>query len=214
MAAANPARGTNKYETRLSPELMNRFKHYNVQPDFDSFRAWGLSNRLHPLVLGYLAFDQSKLYAEKETEETAFPTPRSWKSVSDLITAYEDADIAIDALHYEISSDIGTGAALEFCGWCKISDQLPDVDLIIQGEESDIPRSPDVLHAIVASVTASIRQHSEDISISELENVFEYILSFPSDFIALFVKNLRDIEGLNLKLMKVAAYKDWCDDEV
>ena len=118
IAAANPARGTKKYETRMTPELLNRFRQYNVQPDYESFKQWGTENELHKFVMGYLAFDHSKLYAQNEQEDTAFPTPRSWKSVSDLLKAYDGEFVNVSDLHYEICSDIGVGEAFEFEGWC------------------------------------------------------------------------------------------------
>lgn len=214
IAAANPARGTSKYETRLSPELLNRFKQFNVQANYDSFRDWAIVNKVHPYVLGFLSYDNTKLYSDSESEATAFPTPRSWKSVSDLLTAYgvgKDSDISIDDLHFDISADLGVGTSLEFEAWCSVYAFLPVTSDIFSGKETKLPQTPDVLHAMIASMTSYIESHIKDISIIELRNACRYAYRFPVDFAALFYRNIKEIDGMNLKLMMVEEYRLWCE---
>ena len=207
IAAANPARGTAKYETRMAPALMNRFRHFNVQPEFSSFREWGIKESVHPYVLGYLSYDQSKLYASSETEDVAFPTPRSWKSVSDTLKVNEGCYKDITDLHYDIVCDIGPGVALEFETWCKVYTMLPDTVGIIGGIEKKLPKTPDVMHALIASLTSYISEHKNEISEKELQNVFRYIQKLPADFRTLFIMGIKDIEELKLKLMKLPDYR-------
>ncbi|MCR5106305.1 MAG: AAA family ATPase [Eubacterium sp.] len=218
-AAANPARtssakkadGMGPKETKMTPELLNRFRQFLVKPDMDSFREWAIANKLHPLVLGYLSFDNSKLYAASEMETTAFPTPRSWKSVSDLLKAYDGPDdMDISDLHYDIAGDLGKGVALEFESWCSVSEFLPDIRYIFTGQETKLPRTPDVLHAVIASMTTYIEDHIKRMPVSEMRNACKFVNRFPVDFAALFYRNIRDIEGVNLRLMKVTEYSEWC----
>ena len=211
IAAANPARGSSKYETRMSPELLNRFKQYNVQADYDSFRDWAIGNKVHPYVLGYLSFDHSKLYAPSESELTAFPTPRSWKSVSDLLNSYDMEELSIDDLYYDIAGDIGVGIALEFEAWCSVYSFLPSTKDIFSGKEIKLPQTPDVLHALIASMTEYIEHKFDDISIIELRNALRYVSRFPVDFAAMFYKNIKEIDGMNLKLVMTEEYREWCD---
>ena len=212
IAAANPARGTNKYETRLSPELMNRFKHYNVQPDFDSFREWGIKENIHPYILGYLSYDESKLYADSESEAIAFPTPRSWKSLSDLLNAYENEYDSVEELHFDIAGEIGTGAALEFEAWCVVYQYLPVTENVFKGIENNYPKTPDVLYALISSMTVYVTRKKTEISNDELRNACVYADRFPADFRTLYYKNLSDIEGIELKLMKVPEYLAWVEE--
>ena len=44
IAAGNIEETEDGVETRLRPELLNRFKHYYVSPDFVSWRSWALEN--------------------------------------------------------------------------------------------------------------------------------------------------------------------------
>ena len=210
-SAANPARGTSKYETRMSPELLNRFRQFNVQPDYDSFKEWAISNKIHPYVLGYLSYDNSKLYAPSETEATAFPTPRSWKSVSDLLTAFDGPEMDVNALHHDICGDLGTGVGLEFEAYCQVYRFLPDTVGIFKGRETKLPQTPDVLHAIIASMTTYIEKNINKMSAAELNNGCRYANRFPVDFSAMFYRNIKEIDGAMLKLMRTEEYRIWCE---
>ena len=214
IAAANPARGTSKYETRMAPELMNRFKHFNVQPDFDSFRTWGIAEGLSPYVMGYLSYDNSKLYAGNEGQDIAFPTPRSWKSVSDLLKVYDGQYGSVKDLHYDIAGEIGTGAALEFEGYCDLYSKLPATEEIFRGTAKACPRTPDVMYGLVASMTTYIMAHIETISDVEMTHAIQYMdnMKFPPDFQTLFYRNLQcmqENERFRLLLMKLPKFMDW-----
>ena len=211
IAAANPARGTTRYETRMAPELMNRFKHFNVQPDFDSFREWGIGEKIHPFVLGYLSYNQSKLYATSESEEIAFPTPRAWKSVSDTLSAFEGSYSDIQDLHYDIAGEIGVAEALEFEAWCGVFAMMPNTENIFRGTEKNMPKTPDVMHALIASMTVFISRKVKNITSAELRNASRYVSRFPVDFATLYYRNIREIDGVKLRLMKVPEYLDWAE---
>ncbi len=211
IAAANPARGTENYTTRMAPELMNRFKHFNVQPDYDSFREWGIGEKLHPFVLGYLSYDRSKLYADTESRDIAFPTPRSWKSISDTLNAFDGIYKNLDELHFDIAGEIGTGNALEFEAWCSVFAYLPDTGNIFRGMEKTYPKTPDVMHALIASMTSYINKKGKNIRPAELQNACSYVSRFPVDFATLFYRNIREIDGIKLRLMKVPEYLQWAE---
>ena len=207
LAAANPARDMSTYSTRMKPELLNRFQHYNIQPEYESFREWGIHNQIHPFVLGYLSYDYSKLYADEEGRDTAFPTPRSWKSVSDTLMLHSEQ--TVDDLYIQISSDIGTATALEFRGWCMVFRDLPLTAEIFRGAEIRYPQGPDGLHALIASMTAYVSEHREMILKEELQYACSYASRFPVDYATLFYRNLVAIEGMKIRLMQVPDFLAW-----
>lgn len=209
IAAANPARGTKNYETRMAPELLNRFRQYNVQPDYDSFKQWGSENELHEFVMGYLAFDHSKLYAKNEQDETAFPTPRSWKSVSDLLKAYDGDFEKVSDLHYEICSDIGVGEAFEFEGWCDNYKELPLMEEVFEGTATKKPNTPDAMYALISAMIEYVKKNSELIYGTEIKHAYRYLSRFPEDYIAMFFVGIKDIDGMIAKSMKVDEFKEW-----
>lgn len=209
IAAANPARRTKKNETKMLPELMNRFRHFNVKPDFESFRRWGIANDIHPYVLGYLSYNNSKLYASSESESIAFPTPRSWTSISNMLKAYDGSFESVEELHNGISAEIGTGDAIEFESWCEAFYSLPDTYRIFEGKEKKFNKSPDVLYALVGSMIMFISSKSSSIAIDELRNACKYVDKFPADFRALFYRYFEDIDSVKALKFKVPEYMDY-----
>ena len=209
IAAANPARGVGENQTKMAPELMNRFKHFNVQPDYDSFKEWGEKVNVHPYVLGYLSYDRSSLYSNSESAEVAFPTPRSWKSVSDTLHAFEGDFESVSDLHYNIAGEIGTGAALEFEGWCEVYNFIPSVERIAVGKETNLPGAPDVISALISSILTFIKKHGKTIKPAYLRNLCVYAGRFPEDYQMLFYIELRGIKDVATKLMGIPEYCDW-----
>ena len=69
--------------------LANRLLHIEILSDFDSWYEWALQHKIDKRILGYLAFDNSRLNVEPDIEELAFPTPRSWEFVSKLLQITE-----------------------------------------------------------------------------------------------------------------------------
>ena len=132
---------------RMPNALANRMLHFQIDVHFDSWRSWAVRSRIHPLVLGYLSYDQSKLYCEPEgKEEVAYPTPRTWAFVSELLFA---SGVAGDGnlpgeLHYLLGACIGVGAAVAFEGWCNVYRDLPPTEEIFAGKQPtfSMPSSP------------------------------------------------------------------------
>ena len=63
--------------------LANRFLHYHVEPDFDSFRSWAGRSGIHEQVLAFLAFRPTLLH-KPEARNPAWPSCRSWEMASEL----------------------------------------------------------------------------------------------------------------------------------
>lgn len=193
---------------RMPGALSNRLMHFEIRVDFDSFYAWAVKEQLHPFVLGFLSFDSSKLYLEEhDADDVAFPTPRSWKFVSDILKAAEVSQPS--EAHHLIGGCIGAGTALEFEGWCRIYRELPDIKDIFEGKCTVFPKKPDVLYALVSSLTARILEDQALMTDEELKNVCEYMKRLPVDFAAKFYRSISGADGLRLRLMKLGPFQDW-----
>lgn len=184
---------------KMPKALCNRMKHFCICPDYESWRAWAVENGVDGRIIGYLAFDNSRLCAEPGPSDLAYPTPRSWNFVSeDLQTmACDPAQI-----HDLISANVGADVALEFENWCKVYQELPSVSDILKGRCRIYPKSHGALYALVASLTVALRDKSERVTQTELENVCAYAKCFPADFAMSFFMDLNRLESLRLKLMK------------
>ena len=128
-----------------------------------------MSHNVNPYVLGYLTFDRSKLYAsETGSDDMAFPTPRSWMFVSNILNAMEGKHP--QELYHTISGCIGTGTALEFVNWCKSYKDIVPIDDIFAGKASSYPRRHDELYALVCAISAYVSGNKEKITVSGLSN--------------------------------------------
>ena len=88
--------------------LANRFIHLDLTPDFDSFKAWGISTqRVSEQVLAFLAF-------------------RSWVMADQL----RKAGLSIEPA-------IGPCASAEFDAFCAIYQGLPNLESVLKGKSKE-----------------------------------------------------------------------------
>jgi hypothetical protein len=66
--------------------LANRFVHLEVEPDPDSFRAWGIENGIAESILAFLAFRPALVHTI-DAKHPAWPSPRSWVMANALLQA-------------------------------------------------------------------------------------------------------------------------------
>ncbi len=191
---------------RMPKALANRLLHFEICADFESWYDWAVENKLDERVIGYLAFDNSKLNMEADVEELSFPTPRSWEFVSRLLKLTQKTP---EEMHELLSGCIGVSNASEFEAWCRVYQELPAVADILSGKHVALVKGTDTTYALISSLLTCIAQRSKCISERELENTCQYASRFPADFSALFFRGLLKVDGMNLKLMKVSAFNDW-----
>lgn len=200
---------------RMPSALANRMMHFEIAVDFQSWSKWAITyGNVHPFILGYLSYDNSKLYMEERNlDEVAFPTPRSWMFLSNILHAIgENEDMG--KLFGLISGCIGMGTAAEFQGWCRVYQYLPKPEEIFQGKAVECPKSPDVLYALIAVMTTYAVKKEEEglgkgLSMEELENACAFCNKLPADYATCFFFNLMEIESLRLKMMRCVSFTSW-----
>lgn len=192
---------------RMPKALANRLIHFEIRADFDSWYAWAMENGVDKRVIGYLAFDNSRLLVEAGVEDLAFPTPRSWEFVSRLLQATGKEP---EQLHELIAGCIGASYAGEFENWCRIYKRLPSVqEILSSGQRVERPKGTDVMYALISSLLSCISQKRDTITEKELENVCGYVSGFPADFSVLFFRGLLKVEGMNLRLASNSVFSAW-----
>lgn len=191
---------------RMPKALANRLIHFEIVSDFDSWYEWALRHDIDERVIGYLAFDNSRLNTEPDIEDLAFPTPRSWEFVSRLLKTTGKSPTEVHGL---ISGCVGVSNALEFENWCQVYHKLPKVMDILAGKCKVRVKETDVIYALISSLLACISSRKDTISTRELENVCAYTSQFPADFSAMFFRGLLAIDGMNLQLTKVSGFAAW-----
>ena len=106
---------------RMPSPLANRFRHINMEVNFEDWSIWATNNKVHPDVIGYLTYSKADLFDfDPKTSSQAFATPRSWNYVSEILST-EGFDSASDFQQKaEVAGAIGEGMAIKFCEHRKI----------------------------------------------------------------------------------------------
>lgn len=189
---------------KMPKELANRLLHFELVPDFNSWKVWAEENEIDERVVRFLSFDQKMLQAEPQTTEVAFPTARSWTFVSDLLktTGARPADI-IQA----ISGCVGYTTAVEFVKWCATYDDLPIIARICSGQEDIYPNENDVLFTLTENLVDTVRNNA-DLKAIEIQNVLHYVEKFPPDFISVFLDGIHKDDNVRARVRRIAGYRE------
>jgi len=161
-------------------------------------------------VLGYLTYDSIKLYeSESGSDDVAFPTPRSWTFVSDILNSMNGVKPRM--LYHLISGCIGCGLALEFVNWCDSWKDIVPAEYIFEGRKITYPRNPDSLHAMISAVTAYAADRKAELTNHELTNCCRFAEGLPVDFKSVLYLNLLAIRELKLKLINIKPFRNWLE---
>lgn len=207
IAAGN--RTTDKSVAYKMPKaLANRLMHVEVEWNFASWKEWAISSRINDKVIGFLSFRQNYLMGfESGNDDLAFPTPRAWEMVSNLLNGISDD---IDDMYSLVAGIVGTGIAVEFRTWSKVYKDLPSVEDIFEGKMPPLPKNTDAMYALVSTMTNYARSQKDDII--KIENSIRYAEKMPPDFAAILLRDYMYIEeDYKLKLLSIPEYKKWLE---
>jgi hypothetical protein len=120
---------------KMPTPLANRFVHFELRVDYDSWEEWALQNKIHKDVVGFLGFSKNSLNDfDPKSPNKSFATPRTWEFVSQLIS--DDCD---DATSTDIiAGTIGEGLALKFMAHRKSAGKLPKPEDILSGKVTEL----------------------------------------------------------------------------
>lgn len=144
---------------RLSSALANRFVHLSLEPDVEDWRNWAIERRLNPLVVSFIAV-RPALLSQEPGEGSAYPTPRSWEMVSDMLGTFDTHNDCADV----IPGVVGQAAATEFASHVKkaISERKMRV-ILADPERAEVPDTLDGLYVLTSWLT----WHAADESVSQ-----------------------------------------------
>jgi hypothetical protein len=160
VAAGN--RATDRAVVHPMPKpLQNRFVHLNLDVDFNDWQSWAIGNNINASVIGYLTATPQHLFDfDPKSQSMAFPTPRSWKFVSNLLNK---STLSAQALHPLIAGTIGDGVAIEFINHLKMAEDLPNPQRVLAGLEKKLKsKEISVKYSLTISLCYLIKQHYDN----------------------------------------------------
>jgi hypothetical protein len=183
---------------RLITPLLNRFVHLDLDVSADDWQQWAVAAEVSPEVRAFLRYRPALLFRfDPAAQERAFPTPRAWQFVSDVLPG-----TPADLLHSVVAGCVGEGPAAEFAGFLKLFRELPDLDQVLaRPDTAPVPREPAVLYALVGALVERCRSGRV-----LLAGVVTYALRLPEEFAVL---TLRDALAVNPKLVGLPAVQQW-----
>lgn len=123
--------------------LANRFLHLQVEPDFDSFKAYALETGVHEQIIAFLSFRPTLLH-KFDPQQPAWCSPRSWVMASALHNA-----------GLSVAPAIGVGAEAEFAAYIELYRTLPNLTPILEGNGDQVafPTEPSTRYATAIGLT-------------------------------------------------------------
>jgi MoxR-like ATPase len=155
--------------------LANRFLHLQVEPDFESFKTYALTQKVHEQIIAFLSFRPSLLH-KIDPQQPAWCSPRSWMMAS--------------TLHYarlDLAPAIGSLANAEFQAFTELYRILPDLAPILEGAGADIPFPTEPSARYATAIGLTIRAQDAD----RAYNAFLWLSRVATaEWVQLFVSDL------------------------
>jgi MoxR-like ATPase len=141
----------------MSSSVANRLRHFELQPPaIDDWVQWATEHGLDGRVVAFNKWKEgSYLYKfNPDSEEKAWPSPRSWRFVSDDILGETDLETVRDFT----ADSVGMGVAMEFQAFVKLQQELPSVSEVLDGTVN-IPEDISINYSLIGAITEYYRQH-------------------------------------------------------
>lgn len=204
--------------------LQNRFIHLNLDVKFADWQTWAIMNKVHSDVVGFLSQHSHKLFDfDPRSPSKAFPTPRSWKHLSDLL----DDKFSDELLYPLAAGTVGDGVALEFIAHRKVSKDMPNPMDILTGKTKDKLKVKEIsaLYSLTVSLcyrlnetyeiaknTEAGRPSSEKLTMAQwtqyAENFFFYMLeNFSPEMVVLGARTALKTYNIKADFSKLKSFK-------
>jgi len=180
----------------MTTAVKSRFRHYVMDPHIDDFCAHAHQIGMDPSIPAFLRYRPNLLH-DIDTQDYAFPTPRTWSFVNEALPFIDDDGF------YDVASCVGDGAAGEYLSFRKIYHELPDIDQIIRSPGSvRVPDSPSTLYAVAGALSARASQQ-------DIKPIMTYLRRLPAEYQVVAVK---DILGKDRTLATEQAVQQYITD--
>src|SRR6185369_7233695 len=139
----------------MATALANRMVHVALAPDADAWLTWGANHGVHALVLAFVRARPDRLFEMPPSDGTpAYPTPRAWHMLSDVVGVVGEHLWAALA-----AGSVGDRAGAEFSAFAKRALEAPTLEALAAGKAS-VPRDPELIYFLGASCVARLSSDS------------------------------------------------------
>lgn len=116
----------------------------NVAPTVEDWQSWAMGAGVDSSIIGFLMAKREMFWAKPDTATAedlgAFPTPRSWHMLSDVIKATQRRSARTAAV-----GCVGGAAAAEYAAYLSCYGELPDIAALLDDPHATMPE-PEVFY--------------------------------------------------------------------
>lgn len=174
----------NKAGTTTMPmHLKDRLMFITIEADHADFLAYANKRGLHRWVRAFIGKNPAYLH-KFEVGVNAFPSPRSWERVSELLKMNLIPHILTECLY----GQIGEGMASQFLAFIKVEDRMPTAEQVIKDPDS-VPvfesRDADILYMLIANLVEVAQPKT-------LAPIIQYLKRLKNkEFLAMWAKDVQ-----------------------
>jgi hypothetical protein len=188
---------------RMPSHVVGRFLHLHLEADHSEWVKWALDNDVSLDVVAFLRMRPELLHQFSAAQaHKPFPSPRSWKFASDILTAANsNRSPAVGAL---LEGCLGEGACIEFMAFLDTYRHLPSFERIIadpKGCEVPEKKNTSAMYALSSLLAAKA-------SAVTIGPVMQYLSRLPKEFEVMSV--LDSIRGKNkVEISETSDFIKW-----
>jgi hypothetical protein len=179
------------YAHALSAPLLNRLVHFEVKPDREEWSGWARRSGVLPVILAFLSRREECFFEPGPCGSRAFPSPRSWHMLSDVLRALDVAgSVTTELRRAAIIGTVGPGAGTEFFRFEQYAGAAPSADDILADPDGTSTHDSDPAIAIVAveNILAGVRRNADRYA----DAAVLYLTRMHAEYRALFLHALAD----------------------
>ena len=181
----------------MAAPLQNRMCDVNVATTLDDFTNYAVTKGVRPEVLSFLRDRPDLLHKfESKGDIRAFPSPRSWFAVSNLL----DADFPQAERLEQIIGDIGEEAAMVFETHLRVFETMPRIDDILDGKDVAMPKELNVRYCVAMGLAVRVDAKNFD-------NAWKFLQNMPGDIQTL---TMRLAYRRDKGIARSPAFAQWC----
>lgn len=129
--------------SQMPAPLANRFLHFTVEVDLNSWKEYALSHGVREEIISFLNFRPNLLHNFNKNA-ISWPSPRTWEFASELL-----------GVGLPVAPAVGDGAASEFNSFVKLYSKLPEIEKILEGDMSiPTPKEPSMMYAVCGALVS------------------------------------------------------------
>lgn len=186
---------------KMTSALCNRFMHIlNIEPNLEEWILnYAIPNNLEHLVVSFLKWKPSLFY-KFDKNAKAFPTPRSWESVSTIMKLEPPHHLLLP----QVAGLVGEGEAGEFEAYHRLYMECPQPDEIIANPgKAKIPEKADALYAVVTALAYKATHEN-------FKHIKTYYDRLPNQEYA--VSGCKDAHAKDNTLAQVPEFRQWVEE--